>query len=124
LRGKDLEEDGSHGLGSPHEFGLPGPQLRVRRRLGGLRGGRPGLRDAHLRLVPGWDEELEQVPVGIVEVDPCGASERIVRPPVCRVFWIVAEWHAALAEPADCVGEHRFGDPEGNVMRLVGWQPE
>lgn len=74
--------------------------------------------------MPGWDQQLEQVPVGIVEVDPGGASERVVRPPVCRVFWIVAGWHAALAEPADCSGEHQFGDPEGNVMGLAGWPPE
>jgi len=35
-----------------------------------------------------------------VEVDPCGASERVARPPVCRVFWIVAEWHAGAAVAA------------------------
>jgi hypothetical protein len=53
------------------------------------------------------DGQLEQVPVGIVEVDPCLAPERVVRPAVRGVGRIVAEWHAALAEPAGGAGEHR-----------------
>ena len=70
------------------------------------------------------DEQLEQVPVRVVEVDPCLASERVIRLPVGRVAWIVAEWHAALAEPADGAGEHWPGYPEGDVMGLVSRQSE
>ena len=59
-----------------------------------------------------------------MEVDPSLAPERVIRPPVRRVGWIVTEWQAALAEPADCAGEHWSGHPEGDVMRLMSRQPE
>jgi hypothetical protein len=64
------------------------------------------------------------VPVEVAEVDPRAASERVIRPSVRRVGWIVAEWHAALAKLVDRAGQHRFGYPERNVMRLVSGQLE
>ena len=41
------------------------------------------------------DEQLEQVPVRVVEVDPRPAAEGVIRPPVGRVAGVVAEWQAA-----------------------------
>jgi hypothetical protein len=55
------------------------------------------------------DEQLEQVSVRVVEVDPCLAAERVIRPSVGRVAWIVAEWHAALGVDARTARE-RFTD--------------